>query len=232
MIPEAARKYVYYEEPGIVLLHGDCLEILPMLEEGSIDLVLTDPPYGIGVNKMNLGGGGVAPHKHFQHDKSETWDDKGFDIVGASFCIRVSKEQILWGANHYAQYLPNSRGWLVWDKRGAEQENQFKNDFADCELAWSSISMPIRKLKHLWNGMWQENMAKKEKRMHPTQKPVRLMEWCLNFVPDANLILDPFLGSGTTAVAAKQLGRKCIGIEIESKYLDIAIERLRQEQLF
>jgi DNA modification methylase len=229
MIPDSVRKYVYYAELGIILLHGDCLEILPLLDDDSVDLVLTDPPYGIGVNKMNLGGGGgVAPHKHFQHDKSETWDDKGFDIVGASFCIRVSKEQILWGANHYAQYLPNSRGWLVWDKRGEMNGN----DFADCELAWTSLEMPVRKLTHVWNGMLQQTGMKKEKRAHPTQKPTRLMEWCLNFVPDADIVLDPFLGSGTTAVACKQLGRKCIGIELEKKYLDIAIERLRQEQLF
>jgi DNA modification methylase len=228
MIPKAAEKYVYYREKDIVLLHGDCLEILPLFPENSIDLVLTDPPYGIGVNKMNLGGGGVAPHMHFEHDKTENWDERIPDLLAFELFRNISANQIIWGGNYFAQYLPCSRGWLVWDKRGEMNGN----DFADCELAWTSLSQPVRKITHVWNGMLQQKGMKKEKRAHPTQKPIRLMEWCLNFAPDATLILDPFLGSGTTAVAAKQLGRKCIGIELEAKYLDIAIERLRQEVLF
>jgi site-specific DNA-methyltransferase (adenine-specific) len=204
------------------------LEVLSEFEPKSIDLVLTDPPYGIGVNKMNLGGGGVAPHTHFEHDKSESWDDKSIDIIGCSYLIRYSKNQIIWGANHFAQFLPHSRGWLVWDKRGEMNGN----DFSDCELAWTSFNQPIRKLTHVWNGMLQQKGMKKEKRTHPTQKPTRVMEWCINFTQDVYIILDPFLGSGTTAVAAKNLGRKCIGIEIEEKYLKIAKERLRQEVMF
>jgi DNA modification methylase len=210
----------YFEENGIVLYHGDCLEILPELPQ--VDLCLTDPPYGIALEKQSLGGGGgLAPYAHKTLHKGSTWDRRPsqelFDLIRST-----SLEQIIWGGNYFASSLPDSMRWLIWDKVNGG------TDFADCELAWTSYAKAARMFKWRWSGMLQENMARKEERVHPTQKPVALLEWCLSLVPDAQTILDPFCGSGTTLVAAKNLGRKAIGIELEEKYCEIAVNRLRQ----
>jgi len=117
--------------------------------------------------------------------------------------------------------VPPSRGWLVWDKVNGD------NDFADCELAWTNIKTSVRIFRHMWNGMLRQS-ERDVKRVHPTQKPVALMTWCLSFAPESNSIIDPFMGSGTTLRAAKDLGMKAIGIEIEEKYCEIAAKRLAQ----
>jgi DNA modification methylase len=205
MIPDSLRKYIYYEEPDIVLLHGDCLDMLPHFELNSIDLVLTDPPYGINACNQTLGTGKKEFHRG-------DWDKVKPDIAP----LLTFPYQIIWGGNYFTDVLPPSNDWLIWHK---------KNDglsFSEAEMAWSNIGKNVRVYSRHWGG---------EKKQHPTQKPEEVMNWCVSLT-DAQLILDPFLGSGTTAVACKQLGRKCIGIELESKYLDIAIERLRQEVLF
>jgi site-specific DNA-methyltransferase (adenine-specific) len=142
--------------------------------------------------------------------------------------IRTSKNQIIFGGNYFAHFLKPSSSWIVWDKDNGE------SFFADCELAWTSFDKAVRKFKWKWNGMLQEHMGKmKENRVHPTQKPLALMQWCIkNYSEDNMTILDPFMGSGTTLVAAKLLGRNATGIEISEKYCEIARERLRQEVLF
>jgi DNA modification methylase len=204
---------VYHEEKDIILLHGDCLEILPLFEPKSFDLVLTDPPYGIGED-----GGRYRDRKGGGHRvlPKMNWDKKIPPLLAFELLLSRSKEQIIWGGNYFSNMLPNSRGWLYWDKK-------MGGDFSDGELAWTSRDAVLRSFSYC---------NKEHGKQHPTQKPINLMKWCIGFAPDAQTILDPFLGSGTTAVAAKQLGRKCVGIELEQKYLDIAIERLRQEQLF
>ncbi len=126
---------------------------------------------------------------------------------------------ILWGANHYASRLPDTATWLVWDKR----EGGASDDNADCEIAWSNAGGPARLFSHRWRGMVKAS-EREERRMHPTQKPIVLMRWCLGFVN--GLVLDPYMGSGTTLVAAKLEGRKAIGIEIEERYCEIAAKRL------
>jgi len=192
------------------LYHGDCLEIFPNLDK--VDAVVTDPPYGIGykasvpsnantVGNVNLGA--IAG------------DDKLFD---PSPWIRWPC--ILWGANHFAQRVPHGR-WLAWNKLGGKQP---WDQFSDVEFAWQNKRAADKIFSHLWKGMCQKGRG--EKRSHPTQKPVALLEWCLTFVPEAETILDPFMGSGTTGVACANLGRKFIGIEIERKYFDIACERI------
>ena len=125
-----------------------------------------------------------------------------------------------WGGNYYS--LPPTSCWLVWDKQNGT------NDFADAELAWTNYPRAVRLKKHLWNGMIRKNG---EDRFHPTQKPLEVMTWAIGLAPASLSILDPFGGSGTTAVAAKQLGRKCTLIEIEEKYCEIAVKRLSQMQL-
>ena len=206
----------YYSRDGITLYLGDCREILPQLTE-KVDLVLTDPPYGINyvhgaVSQPNASRfNGIAIHG----------DDKPFD---PAFLIETGLPLILWGGNHYASRLPDSAGWLVWDKRC----QTVVNDQSDCEMAWTNKLTTARLFYHVWDG-FRIGTEKGSRRVHPTQKPVALMTWCLTFFPDAHTIIDPFLGSGTTAVAAKKLGRRCIGIEINRTYLDIAIQRLSQD---
>jgi DNA modification methylase len=130
--------------------------------------------------------------------------------------VNKGRRVIWWGGNYYP--MPASSCWLVWDKLNT-------GNFADCELAWTNLTGAVRIKRHLWNGMIRKQ---NEARWHPTTKPRELMEWCIEKVDPADTILDPFMGSGTTLVAAKQLGRKAIGIEIEEKYCEIAVDRLRQ----
>ena len=129
---------------------------------------------------------------------------------------------VLWGANHYADKLPGQSKWLVWDKR----KGFTRNDFADCEMAWTNKGGVARLINHYWNGMMRDS-EKGVERVHPTQKPIAVMEWAIKETTDDNhTILDPFMGSGTTGVACVKLGRKFIGIEIEPKYFDIACKRI------
>jgi site-specific DNA-methyltransferase (adenine-specific) len=209
---------------GVTLYLGDCREILPTL--GKVDAVVTDPPYGINhkVERTIKSGG-----KWYKQNTSRIHgDNQPFDP--APF---IGKPAILWGANYYASRLPESGGWLVFDKRRGGTHNQ---DFiaSDCELAWSNAIGSVKIFSHLWAGLCRDSEVGDH--YHPTQKPVALMAWCLQAVPKANLILDPFMGSGTTGVACVGLGRKFTGIEIDPKYFDIACKRIdkatRQADLF
>jgi site-specific DNA-methyltransferase (adenine-specific)/modification methylase len=191
---------------------GDCMDILPTL--GKVDAVITDPPYGIGADKMTLGNG----KRKIERGDME-WDSKPpshelMDLIHSKGQIHV-----YWGGNYFG--LPASKCWLVWDKcTGA-------NSFADCELAWTNIDSVVRKITVPWVGA----SAKDEsgERVHPTQKPLGVMRWSIEKCkPQPQTILDPFMGSGTTGVAAIQLGRSFIGIEREPKYFDIACKRIEQ----
>ena len=210
----------YYEHAGITLYHGDCREILPTL--GRFDLLLTDPPYGIGeAAKDNSSRGCITQAKDYPRSD---WDDQICED-GVEVGMSHSRWQIVFGGNYYMM-MPSSC-WLVWDKDNGA------TDFADCELAWTNLKKAVRKFRWRWQGMLQEKGGdKKEKRVHRTQKPLALMQWCLSLVPDAQTILDPFAGSGTTLVAAKLEGRKAIGIEINERYCEIAASRLAQGVLF
>jgi site-specific DNA-methyltransferase (adenine-specific)/modification methylase len=201
---------------------GDCREILPTLPK--VGAVVTDPPYGIGENSRKVASRGklATPRDYGDFD----WDREPIERGLVSLIRAASQWQIIFGGNFFE--LPPSSCWLVWDKMGPT------NDFADCELAWTNLQRAVRRIRFLWNGMIR---AEKDiEREHPTQKPIEVMRWCLGFIPDARTILDPFMGSGTTGVAAIKLGRKFIGIEIEPKYFDIACRRIeeaaRQPDLF
>jgi site-specific DNA-methyltransferase (adenine-specific) len=198
---------------------GDCLEVMKGIPDKSVDLVLTDPPYGIGENnQQNLSRGKLAYCKDYGDYE---WD---YIKIGENYfdeIKRISKNQIIFGGNYYCSILGNTNCFLVWDK------NNGGNDFADCELAWTSFQSAIRLIKWTWNGMLQGDMKNKDFREHPTQKPAVLFKWILSkYSTEADIILDPFLGSGTTGVAAKLLGRQFIGIEISEKYCDIARKRI------
>lgn len=210
----------YYDKDGITIYCGDCRDILPLLPK--VDLVLTDPPYGIGqdkgrsttVNRTGFAAGGFAHRAQYQGE----WDNVKPESMAR--VIESGKSAIVWGGNYFAHDLPETCHWLVWDKQNTMPT------FSDCELAWTNLPLKSVKMLRLnGNGL----MAEETQRDHPTQKPLKLMTWCLQRVPNAQTILDPFMGSGTTLVAAKALGRKCIGIEREERYCAIAVQRLSQE---
>jgi hypothetical protein len=182
------------------------------------DLLLTDPPYGIGY--VQGGGRGSAGKSAFC----------GVPVVGDEAAFDPEPflrfpDVVLWGANYYSDRLPAGR-WFVLDKRCGVTPSR---DQADCELAWVSSGQASRVFRHVWDGMIRD--SEPGPRVHPTQKPVALMLWCLAQFPAARVVLDPFAGSGTTLRAAKDLGRKAIGIEIEERYCEIAARRMAQEVL-
>lgn len=200
---------------GVLLINADCRDVLPTL--GKVDAVVTDPPYGIGESSKNF----ASRSKLASADKYERsdWDASPCDPVVVGCVLANSKRQIIWGGNYFG--LPPTSCVLVWDKMGPA------NDFADCELAWTNLPKAVRRIRFLWNGcMRRERDVPRE---HPTQKPIEVMRWCIEHLPpETSQILDPFMGSGTTGVAAVKLGRKFIGIEIEQKYFDIACRRISE----
>jgi site-specific DNA-methyltransferase (adenine-specific) len=209
------------EQIGLATLYlGDCREIAPTLERPAA--VISDPPYGIGF-AYGGGGGCLARSTQFAHVVIHG-DDAPFDPAP---WLTAAERVILWGANHYADRLPATPSWLTWDKR----DGVCSNDQADCEHAWSNLGGPARLLRHLWNGLFKAS-ERGIVRDHPTQKPVALMRWCIERakVPPAGTILDPYMGSGSTGVAAVQMRHPFIGIEIEERYFDIACRRIEEAQ--
>lgn len=203
--------------------NGDCLEFMKNMPDKCIDLVLTDPPYGIGEDgKKNDSRGRLAKVTSFKHKK---WDREIPNEEIFSEIFRISKNQIIWGGNYFIEHLKNTSSMLVWDKDNGS------SDFADCELAWTSHKKAVRMIKHKWAGMLQENMKNKEVRIHPTQKPARLFKWCLEkYAPENALVFDPFLGSFTTAVACHHYGLNWMGCEKGEDYFKDGTERYAREK--
>ena len=205
---------------GQRLILGDCLQVMPFLQ---YDAICSDPPYGIAY----VHGAEKRKHGSKHNNKPIIGDNQPFDPE-----TFIKGPSILWGANHYAPRLPPSPTWLVWDKRCGRGGGP---DQADAEFAWSNLGGPARCINHYWSGFARDS-EQGIPREHPTQKPIAVMEWCLGFLPDAKIILDPFMGSGTTLVACQRLGRAGIGIEIDPDYFAIACKRVdeatRQPDLF
>ena len=196
---------------------GDCLTVLPTL--ASADAVITDPPYGINhARDRNSAKDGWVDYP------ASGWDRERPSKEAFSLLLKAGKDQIIWGGNYFTDYLPPTMQWLVWDK------GQRDFSLADCEFAWSSQQKAAR----IFN--YARGTALQEGKDHPTQKPVPVMSWSLTFVPKAKTVLDPFMGSGSTGVAAMKAGRQFVGVEIEPIYFDIACRRIedaqRQERLF
>ena len=207
----------YYEADGITIFCGDCREILPELEP--VDLVLTDPPYGIELNCKDEASGG----KGRQSFDPVVGDDVHFDPTPFLGFTDV----VLWGCNNYCGEIPPHIGqWGFWDK--TLQNNNCR--IAEGEFFWHKCGTKPRAFRHLWSGAYRASESGQRSK-HPTQKPIELMKWCIELSKSPGTILDPFMGSGTTLVAAKQLNRRAIGIEIEEKYCAIAVNRLRQRVL-
>ena len=205
----------YYDHLGITIYHGDCRDILPHLPK--VDLVLTDPPYGIQAKWV----GGFSD-KHgwgkalIENETRASWDTEPPPKETINLILRAASTCIIWGGNYFE--LPISRCWLIWNK----PERGFT--LAEAEMAWTDVDNVIRVC---------DCHRSDAERSHPTQKPLKLMQWCLqlSWSKGCQTILDPFMGSGTTLRAAKDLGRKAIGIEIEEKYCEIAAKRMAQEVL-
>jgi site-specific DNA-methyltransferase (adenine-specific) len=219
------RPYYYDEQAGIFIYLGDCRELMQGWTIPPCELLLTDPPYGIGLETRYESKGKRSILAQNRDYPLVVGDDQPFD---PSHLLGYSKA-VLWGANYYANKLPASRQWFVWDKR----DGVLENDGSDCELAWTKGTKGIatRTFRHLWNGMLKDS-ERGERRWHPTQKPIALMSWCLSFFPKAKRVIDPYMGSGTTLVAAKLAGMSAVGIEVSEEYCERAVKRLAQGVLF
>ena len=193
------------------LMLGDCRDILPTL--GKVDAVVTDPPYGLG-DWNNRGSNSGGP---FDSDETQEWD-KPVDAELMAQVQHAGTHKIIWGANYLMDHLCRTKQMLVWNK------GMRKMHFNDCEIAWCSQWREASR-------MFDLHPSAAGTKEHPTQKPLALMKWCLELLPEGcETILDPFMGSGTTGVAAVQMGRKFIGIEREPKYFEIALRRIEDAQ--
>ncbi len=201
------------------LYNADCLEVLKTLPDGSVDAVVTDPPYGINavVGGKCFGTSNAAATNDY---RPIIGDDRPFDPSHLLDFPTV----VLWGANHYSDKLPSRARWLVWDKR----DGCNSNPLADCEMAWTNDTRPARLFHHRWMGMIRA--SERGKRLHPSQKPVALFEWALDVmeIPAGATVVDPYAGAGACGVACMNTGRNFIGIEIDKGYHDIAERRIRE----
>ncbi len=191
------------------LICADCRDILPTLPK--VDAVVTDPPYGLG-DKLSTGATGAWSKLHVKG--GHAWDQAIPDNIPA--VVAAGTDAIIWGGNYFD--LPPRRGWLLWDKIVRKWTS------GHAEMAWTTLDQPVRAFNYAFGELASEGKT------HPTQKPLPLMKWCLGFLPNAQSILDPFMGSGTTGVAAVQMGRRFIGIEREPKYFEIACKRIEDAQ--
>ena len=191
---------------------GDCLKILPVL--GRLDAIVTDPPYGIGADAARAKHKGKFGWKYYGES---SWDidrpgQEVFDLMRDQ-----SDLQIIWGGNYFTDYLPPTMRWLIWDK------GQRDFSLADGEVAWTN-QMKAMRIKTYSRG---KALSRRDGNFHPTQKPVEIMEWCLTFIPEDKVVVDPFMGSGSTGVACVNMGRRFIGIDVDPKYFDITCARLK-----
>ena len=199
--------------------NGDCLELMKEFPDKSIDVIITDPPYG---KKADRGTNGFGSAKNRIYKGG--WDSKIPEKAVFDEMFRIAKNVIIFGGNYFAHYLPPSKCWIFWDKKG---DIAFKNPFADGELIYTTFTKPVKKIVFRQQGFITDS---KDRRYHPTQKPSELVQTLIEqFSDEGDIILDPFLGSGTTAIAAVKTNRHYIGFELDPNYFDIACKRLDAE---
>lgn len=215
-------------DPAVKVFCGDSLALMMGTPAEYFSCVIADPPYGINVIHRTYQNKDTKPGKALAHktnyDKADEWDE---EIPGPEYFAemrRVSGEQVIFGGNYFTEHLPPSSSWIVWDKDNGA------NDFADCELAWTSHSKAVRKIRYRWNGMLQEPGEPHEERIHPTQKPIGLLRWVIsNYTEPGDTILDPYGGSGSTAIAAMRLGRPVWICEKRPEYAAKIVARVQRE---
>ena len=209
----------------------DCLDLMREMERGGViaDWLIADPPYGINFDNIYESRGGTQAKTEMtakRFYKAKNWDKVKIGKEYFDLMFKVSKNQIIFGGNYYTEILPPTKSWIIWNKR----KSNIHNDFADCELAWCSTGQ-ARIFHYEYMGMIQGDMKNKDERFHPTQKPTQIICQLLNYYTQENdLILDPFMGSFTTAVACHKLKRRFIGAELDEEYYRLGSERLRAEQ--
>jgi site-specific DNA-methyltransferase (adenine-specific) len=198
----------------------DCMEGMARYPDNYFDLAIVDPPYGIGEDGGDKKRGTKSIKTPIYNKKN--WDSEPPKIEYFNQLLRVSKNQIIWGANHFIKNIPyNSSCWIVWDKDNT-------GDFADAELAYTSFKSAVRIFKFRWNGMLQQNMKEKEQRIHPTQKPVALYKWLLqNYAKQGDKILDTHLGSGSSRIAAYEIGFDFTAFELDKEYFEAQEKRYK-----
>jgi site-specific DNA-methyltransferase (adenine-specific) len=225
-----------YRLPFLSLFHADCMEIMKQYPDKYFDLAIVDPPYGIGINKggHTLAGNGNFKGGNFKVKATKytggEWDNEPPNKEYFDEVFRISKNQIIWGANHFIHQMPiSSSCWIVWDKDNGESFQ------ADCELAWTSFNTAVRKFSWRWWGLLQQNMANKQKRIHPTEKPIQLYEFLIKEYSKPNFkILDTHFGSGSIALAVDKANRldkmnlHLTACEIDKEYIDKAIKRISE----
>lgn len=209
------------------LLCGDSTQIdqvEKVMNGEKADMVFTDPPYGINVVQNEKVGADFGIAKKGKYSKIIADDTINTASEFYQTCIAIGFDSfILWGGNYFTSFLPQSDGWLIWNKRAG---TDIRNTFADGEMAWCSFHTPIRIYDQLWNGMIRS--GEKEKRVHPTQKPIKMLSEIIKDHIEGDLIFDGFLGSGSIMVASHQLNRKCYGIELDPKYCQVIVDRMRK----
>lgn len=211
----------------IEMIHGDCMAAMVKMKDKAFDLAIVDPNYGIGEDGAKNHSRGKLASATLYTPKN--WDRETPPAVYFSELRRVSINQIIWGGNFFLDHLSSTPCMIVWDKLNS-------GDFADCELAWTSFKTAVRKFSFMWNGMLQGNMKNKEKRIHPTQKPVALYKWLLNnYAKEGDKVLDTHMGSASSAIACDVMGYDFTGYEIDLDYYTAAVDRFnrhKQQQVF
>ena len=203
------------------VFNTDCFEYMRTLPDKAFQLAIADPPYGIGKDGKYWGGDLADAGEYTQKE----WDSEAPDKEWFDELRRISRNQIIWGANHFISRIPfDSSCWIVWDKDNGQ------TIYADCELAWTSFRTSVRKFTFRWQGMLQGNMNHKEIRIHPTQKPVALYAWLLkNYAKPGDRIFDPMMGSQSSRIAAYKMGFDYVGCELDKEYFDKGCERFNRE---
>jgi len=211
------------------ITNEDNMELMARYEDNYFNLAIVDPPYGINMDGGKIGGDNCVKATEYTQKQ---WDNKAPNKQYFEELKRVSKKQIIWGANHFIENIPNANSscWIVWDKDNT-------GNFSDSELAYTSFETAVRNFKWRWNGMLQQNMKNKQKRIHPTEKPIQLYEWLLqNYAKEGDKILDTHLGSGSIAIACHNMKYDLTACELDKEYYDKAMKRLKehtaQQRLF
>ena len=208
---------------GINITNEDNMELMSRYPDNHFDLAIVDPPYGIDKDGGKIGGDNCGKAKNYT---KKSWDSSSPDKQYFNELLRVSKNQIVWGANHFISKIPfDSSCWIVWDKKNT-------GNFADSELAWTSFKTAVRNFRFRWNGMLQQEMHNKEVRIHPTQKPRQLYNWLLdNYAKEGDKILDTHLGSGSIAIACFERGFELTACELDKEYFDASIKRIKENTI-
>jgi len=212
------------------ITNEDNMQLMARYEDNHFDLAIVDPPYGIGESKKKRENTKSSkwkkPTKKIHNPKD--WDLQKPTKEYFNELFRVSKNQIIWGGNYFADLLPPKKGWIYWDKKITNANNK---NYSDGELAYTSFDCILRKYTYDWIGFGYLNNPQKQKKIHPTEKPIALYEWLLmNYAKENDKILDTHLGSGSIAIACHNLGFDLTACELDPDYYEAAMKRIEQHK--